>query len=479
MPFYFQILILAAGCFHSFSAGIVLAYPSVLNAAILSPDATDIKATTGQASWIASAHGFSGLLGFFIFSPLFQVIGRKPVNISFEIFMIVGWILLYFSKSITMMIIAKSIQGLAMGGVFVYAITISEFTHRKRRGVFLTITKCSLACGSLLCHALAIICDFRQIALISLIPNGITLSLVLFCPESPAFYAIKGHFEDCKKSFFWLHSDSQENKAELKHLISAQMERRKSKLQQKKTPILYKLLKKLLRRDFGIPFLIATLCTVAVDASGRYFLLGYVTQIMTELVGDKDIAGYCSMVADCLLIVALFISSIVIRSFKRRTVLLGLGAISASLMFIVGLSVVVRTTLLLNTKWITPLLILLHSFTTHIGLIPAAFTVTTEIFPLNHKGMGSLTTGITFTLFYAVTMKITPLMIEKIGIGGTYLIFGLCVTICLVFLYFILPETKNKTLQEIEDGIKRVVRNEADLELILSNDPDKSIKVVF
>ncbi|CAK1595536.1 unnamed protein product [Parnassius mnemosyne] len=124
MPFYFQILILAAGCFHSFSAGIVLAYPSVLNAAILSPDATDIKATTGQASWIASAHGFSGLLGFFIFSPLFQVIGRKPVNISFEIFMIVGWILLYFSKSITMMIIAKSIQGLAMGGVFVYAITI-------------------------------------------------------------------------------------------------------------------------------------------------------------------------------------------------------------------------------------------------------------------------------------------------------------------------------------------------------------------
>ncbi|XP_068624622.1 facilitated trehalose transporter Tret1-like [Battus philenor] len=466
-----QVLVLAGGCCHSISTGIILAYPSVLNAAILSPNATEMKATVEQASWIASATGFAGLLGFFIFCPLFQVIGRKPVNMLFNLTVIIGWIMVYYSKSITMLIIAKVIQGLATGGVFVAAVTINEITHRDKRGVFMTIKKIAMTTGSLLCHSLALIWDWRQIAAISWLACFSALIIVIICPESPAFYAMKGRYVDCEKSFIWFHGDSSSSERELKQLISAQKERISRKQENEKTFKLTKLLKKLLKRDFIIPFLIASLATIAVDTSGRYFLLGYVTQIMVQLIGDKYIAMYCAMMADGLIMIALLISTFVIKTFNRRTILFTFGIASVLLMFVVGLSELVNNSLSTKVKWVTPLVILLHSFVSTVGLIPAAFTITTEIFPLEHRGMGSFTTGITFTLIYGITMKITPTMIRKTGIGGTYSIFGLCVTFCLTVLYFILPETKDKTLQEIEDEIKGVERTDVDVELILLENP--------
>ncbi|XP_013168605.1 PREDICTED: facilitated trehalose transporter Tret1-like [Papilio xuthus] len=393
-------LVLTSGSCYSLGIGISLAHPSALNAAILSPNATDIKATIDQASWIASIQGFSGLIGFFVFAPLIQILGRKPVNILFQICLIIGWILLFISKSVTMLLIAKFMQGLSIGGLIVIGLTISEFTHRNKRGVFLTIKKTVLSFGSLLCHCLALYYDWRRIAEVAIIPHVLAIIIITFCPESPSFYAVKGKYSDCMKSFVWYHGDSYESKREMNSLIAAQMERRCNK--QKRKDKKFRWFKKLLRRDFLIPFLIATLATIAVDFS------------------------------------ALCISTLVIKSFKRRTILFKFGTLSIALMYSVTLSEV-------------------------------CFTISMEIFPLEHRAIGSLTTGIAFTLFYAITMKIVPLMIIRMGVGGTYFVFSLCVTICLAILYYILPETKDKSLQEIEDEIKGIKRTDAEIELIISN----------
>ncbi|XP_072946148.1 facilitated trehalose transporter Tret1-like [Epargyreus clarus] len=84
-----------------------------------------------------------------------------------------------------------------------------------------------------------------------------------------------------------------------------------------------------------------------------------------------------------------------------------------------------------------------------------------EVFPLEHRGIGTTATGIVFTLLYAITMKCTPIMMEETGIEGTYGIYGVCLLICLVISHFILTETKDKTLQEIEDEMKGIERDKS------------------
>ncbi|CAH2217116.1 jg6293 [Pararge aegeria aegeria] len=87
-------------------------------------------------------------------------------------------------------------------------------------------------------------------------------------------------------------------------------------------------------------------------------------------------------------------------------------------------------------------------------VVPACFAIMSEIFPLEHKGIGTGATGVVFTILYSIVMKCTPLMIEKTGVEGTFGIYALHVIVGLLILYFILNETKDKTLQQIENEIK-------------------------
>lgn len=74
-----------------------------------------------------------------------------------------------------------------------------------------------------------------------------------------------------------------------------------------------------------------------------------------------------------------------------------------------------------------------------------------EIFPLAHKELLSALHGLTLTLFATIILKMTPYLLQEIKVYGTLAIYGCIIAACLVVLYYLLPETKDKTLQEIED----------------------------
>ncbi|CAG5058240.1 unnamed protein product [Parnassius apollo] len=142
--FWRQIFILIPACLHSFSGGFMVAFPAVLNPAILSPNSTDITATSDQASWIASTNGISEIIGFLIFSPIFQIFGRKVAGMGLNVIMVIGWLTLSLANSITVLVFARAIQGLSIGGIFICAITLSEYANPHRRGYFMIMKKISL-----------------------------------------------------------------------------------------------------------------------------------------------------------------------------------------------------------------------------------------------------------------------------------------------------------------------------------------------
>ncbi|XP_072946007.1 facilitated trehalose transporter Tret1-like isoform X2 [Epargyreus clarus] len=454
----------------------MVSFPAVLNPSIMAPNGT-IHATSDEASWIAASNGITGIFGFFFLSPLFQKFGRKYVNFGVNVVQLIGWIIFVFADTILELLSARMMQGVVVGSYFITAITVTEYCDPKRRGYFMSMKKISQAMGSLACHSLALVVNWRYISAFAAVPLIISAIMILFWPESPAFLAMKGRFEECEKSFIWAHGNSIEKQKELKDLINAQAERleRKKNMPTKRL-LLAKLFKKLIRKDFLKPFLIVSLLTIAIDASGRFFLLAYLTQIMIEITGDESIGMYCSVASDVLLICALSTSCILIRLFKRRTILFTLGAFAVTLMFLVSLALVIKSHFHIATevRWLVPSIILMHSFVSHVGLVPTAFAISAEIFPLEHKGLGSFAGGIVFTTFYALSLKVTPIMIEDTGVSGTYALYGICVIVCLVLLYLILPETKDKTLQQIEDEIKGVKRTVESNVLLSISDRSKS-----
>ncbi|KAJ1302114.1 hypothetical protein OPQ81_000945 [Rhizoctonia solani] len=78
-----------------------------------------------------------------------------------------------------------------------------------------------------------------------------------------------------------------------------------------------------------------------------------------------------------------------------------------------------------------------------------SWIICSEIFPLGVRALGQTITSATQWLWQFVVARSTPYMIKNIGYGR-YLFFGLCMTLMIPWVYFVLPETKGVSLEDME-----------------------------
>lgn len=398
-----------------------------------------------------------------------DIFGRKAVQYIMDIFICVGWLIIPFARNIAGLYAARFIQGISIGNVYIMVIILAEYVHPYRRGYFITLKKLAIAIGAFLCHAMSAFWTWRQIAIFAAVPPLIAIIMVFFWPESPSHLALKGKFEECEKSFTWLMGNSVESHRELQSLIETQRKKNESNKRMKNN--LVEFIKKFLRKDFQKPFLISSILTLALELCGRYFIVAYAIQIMTEIVSNQTSALYFTLGADFFILIALSFSNLVITFFNRRTILLTSGIFSVFLMFLISISVYANTIYSFSNHflWLIALILILQCFIVNLGLIPVSFTLVGEIFKLEHKSLATCVSSLVFTSLNALILKVTPIMIKRIGVHGTYGVFGVILAISLVILHITVPETKDKTLQEIENKLNASVIKEAlEMEMLMN-----------
>lgn len=90
-----------------------------------------------------------------------------------------------------------------------------------------------------------------------------------------------------------------------------------------------------------------------------------------------------------------------------------------------------------------------------IGYGSVPFAVISEIFPPETKGVASsMSIVVHWSLVFIVT-KLFPIMEDKMGQAATFWTFSFFTSTSVAFAYFVLPETKGKTLQEIQRKLAR------------------------
>jgi SP family arabinose:H+ symporter-like MFS transporter len=81
---------------------------------------------------------------------------------------------------------------------------------------------------------------------------------------------------------------------------------------------------------------------------------------------------------------------------------------------------------------------------------PVTWVVIAEIFPINLRGLAmSVSTLILWVAVYFVT-QFFPVLLESFGAAYTFWFFFLMSSIAFFYVLKMVPETKNKTLEEIE-----------------------------
>ncbi|XP_061724769.1 facilitated trehalose transporter Tret1-like [Cydia pomonella] len=463
MPFLRQCFLTASVAFNIMGHGCVVGYPAVLIPSLRRPDSY-IHPTASQESWIASIIGFAFMPGNLLVMPLMDIIGRKKCHILSAIPILVGWFLVLLADSVQAIILARFLQGISMGILGpLGSVIISEMTDPKYRGAFLTCISLSLTIGVMFTHTIGTLLSWQQTALLCSFLSFTSLNMIIFTPETPPWLIAKGKYEKSKEVFYWLRGEGPEQEDELQHMITAQKMIRKSSVAGQKLSFCTKT-KRFFRYigatfkkpEFYKPMLIMLHVFAMFQFAGINVISSYAKDIIEQVVGPEANAVLLMVILDCERLVCNILAVFVMQKCNRRTVLFTLGAICVTSYISKATYVLAKQTnwLPFENQFVPIFLICMYMFSLTFGLSTIPFAISGEIFPLEYRGLGGGLSALPVSLNFFIAVKSFPVLTGSIGLPFTYFVYGGIVSYCLVVLWFILPETKDRTLQEIEDELR-------------------------
>lgn len=364
-------------------------------------------------------------------------------------------------------------QGFGMGLQAASApVSIAEYSSPKLRGAFLATIAFSFATGMLIAHVFGTLLYWRSAGIACGSVYLLSFILVSLSPETPPYLASRGKFNQCRKSFRWLRGFYHDSEKELEVLLNSQkievtvVKSGKSRLQNwmetAKKPEFYK------------PTLIMVFMFVMFQISGMTVVPSYTIPMMDEVTGGAIESNTSMLMVDVIRFVTSIMACIVVNKLNRRTVLFLGVIISVISLFLAALLLYLRDFNIITDeyRWVPVIPTLTYIFGKTLGILAIPWAIAGEVFPLAYRSLGSGISGMILSIMFFVVVKTAPTSFREIGVNGTFLIYGICIAICGAFLYFLLPETKGKTLYEIECHFKGIKSDRAD-----SGEKDKMLEL--
>ncbi|KAF3036888.1 hypothetical protein E8E12_000752 [Didymella heteroderae] len=161
--------------------------------------------TTLDKSLITSATSFFALVASPLTGLLADATGRKPVILLASLLFVLGALLQAFSRTVSMMILGRSVVGLAVGSAsFVVPLYISELSPSPFRGRLVTVSSLFITGGQVVAYVIGwafseTMGGWRWMVGLGAAPAAIQLCLLVGMPETPRFLVQKGKIAEGKK----------------------------------------------------------------------------------------------------------------------------------------------------------------------------------------------------------------------------------------------------------------------------------------
>lgn len=399
------------------------------------------------ASWIASSAvlplTFSSLLGGY----LIEKIGRKWVHCLACIPGIAGWLIITFSDTVAMILFGRVLTGVC-GGLTGPAtnIYIAETTEPKLRPFILGGIALYLTLGTLISHLLGTFFSWELTAFISTLFPLFALFFTLLAPETPHFLLGKEKTDEGIKIFKKIRGEDMDSIKELDIIV----EKTREKLKNKKS------FSESFNQFFTSPKIYKPLATiiayfVCAQFSGINVINFYVISIVESSMGKDYTNSYVVMLSmDVVRVLASCLACLLMKYLKRRTLIIAGGSGVLTCLLILSLSSYVLSVVSISIVSLTSLVALIaYVFFISIALVPLPWCLAGEMLPPDAKGLSSgILCFISFSAFFSV-IKTAPSLLIFLGTSSTYLVYSIFCLLGLLIGYFFIPETKNKTLDEI------------------------------
>lgn len=400
-----------------------------------------------EIGWIGSFATLGALLSCIPIAIFCDFVGRKLAMLLLVIPFMLGWLLIIFATSVEMIYAGRFITGFSGGAFCVSApLYTSEIAETPIRGALGSYFQLLLTVGILLAYFIAYFTSVIPYTIICAIFPLIFGFAFFFQPETPVYNLKKGNETAAREALRKLRGDYYDIESEIKEIkhLLAETERTKvsfiesfKTIQAKKASMIV----------FGLMFF--------QQLSGINAVIFYTSEIF-DSAGSSLQPQIATIIIGVLQVIATFVSSLIIDKFGRRILLLGSDIFMVISGAILGLFFSLKERELIDKETVEtlgfiPILALsVFIIVFSLGYGPIPWMIASEISPTETKSALSSAAG-TFNWFLAfIVTKFYGDIKTATGGDVTFYIFSVISVLGTLFVIIFVPETKGKSLEQIQ-----------------------------
>lgn len=381
---------------------------------------------------------------------LADIFGRKKIIMATAVIFILGSILCAFAPNVYVLILSRIFVGFAVGIVnFVVPLYLSEVSPKNLRGTLVSLYQWAITAGILFSYFInavfaQAVYNWRWMLFAGVVPGLVLFIGMCFMSDTPRWLVSKNRDDEAKKVFSKIEPDIEPEKeiAEIKETLVDNRQEKAFRL------------KKWMIMPFvvGIGIMFAQICT------GINTIIYYAPTIFKTAGFDSNLTAIYAttgigVVNFIMTIVAVFFTD---RIGRKPLLYFGLTGVMLSL-FALGTSFAFAGVLGSSLKWVAVGSLVTYIICFAMSLGPIGWILVSEVFPLRIRGIAMSVCTVSNFAFNFFVVGSFPVLLHRIGGAWTFWIFGIVSILCIIFVYFFVPETKGISLEQIESNWRRGV----------------------
>lgn len=406
----------------------------------------DFHPSTVQSSWVVAILLIGAMVGAAIAGYLSEAISRKWTKCLSGCVYVAGALLAALSPNITVLMVARFILGLSVGTAsFVSPEYISEQTPPKIRGGTVTFNQLMVTLGILLAYIAGfalkgVTGNWRWMFGIAAIPGAALAISMVFVPHSPRWLVSKGRVDEARKVLRRTRGDDVDIDAELDDIQQVTGTEKRWRLVD------------LVRTKVRSLLLIGVALAVFQQFVGVNTVIYFASTIIKDIGFSTNQSVSLAVFVGVTNFVFTIVAVVLLDSVGRRTLLITGTAILTVALAVLGAYFqfdAIRSA----AGWLGLVCVIVFIVGFAIGLGPVFWLMISEIYPLSFR---SHAMAIATIFNWAANFLVSYFFLQEtaaIGQGPTFWIYGGVAVVAIVFFRAKVPETKNRSLEQIEQEI--------------------------
>ncbi|XP_010035721.2 probable polyol transporter 4 [Eucalyptus grandis] len=417
----------------------------------------DLKITEVQTEVLVGCLSVVSLFGSLVGGRTSDIIGRKWTMASGSIVFQVGVTVMTFADSFQALMIGRLLTGVGMGiGAVITSVYIAEISPSISRGSLTSFPEIFVNIGILLGYVsnyafsgLSVHINWRVMLGIGILPSAFIGFALFVIPESPRWLVMQNRVNEARVVLFRTSGD--ESKVE-ERLAVIQLAAGASNNPQKQGE--KAVWRELLSPSPSLRWMLIT--GVGLQCFQQLTGTDALVYYSPEIFKDAGIKGNSNLLAATVAVgiaktIFVLVATFLLDKLGRKP-LLYISTIGMTIcLFSVGVSL---SLLKGGVAGAAPGLAVLSVCGTlaffSIGIAPICWVLTSEIFPLRYRAQAvalgaaanRMCSGLVSMSFLSVSHTIT--------VAGTFFVFAVMSALSVAFVHLVVPETKGKSLEQIE-----------------------------